>query len=242
MLYPDNEQDLEGGDADKGGQNNGSAGDQEQLVKLQQQVENLNKGVSSSRDEAKAAKAEADTLRAQIAALQSKIDTKPNGEEVELHPDDAKKLSAWARQQGLVSKDELEAERTRLQLESQKSLATAAIDEFIAKHPKYDNDDEWQKVQKEFTLYKTPTNITEYRKILNRIHKDISGDDDSEDTEAKIKAKQANNSRLKLGGGSQSSGAEAQTVEDLQKKYPSLSREQIEQRLADLKSLHAQKK
>lgn len=235
MLIQDVEKDLkDGGDADKKGGSDSDQSDKAQdLAKIQEQITNLNKGIATSREEARVAKAEADKLKEQLAQLQDK--NKPE-DEVELHPEDMKKLEAWAKKQGLVTQKELEAQKAQLVQESTRSMAQTAVDEFLAKHKEYDDDAKWQALQKEFALYKMPTTITEYRKILNRIHKDISGDDE-EEAEARAKAKQANTSRLKLGGGSQSSSPAEQTVEDLQKKYPHLSKEMIEQRLADLKAL-----
>lgn len=237
-MTQDTEKDLKA-ETSEGGADPKDQGDKAQdLTKIQEQIANLNKGIATSREEAKTAKAQAEALKKQLAEFQSKVEFEAEDEKVELHPDDVKKLDAWARKQGLVTKTELDAENQRKAAESHQSIAQTAIDEFIASHKEYDDDAKWKEVAAEFNqFYKAPTTLAGYRKILEKIHKDLGGTND-EDVEARAKAKIANNSRLSLGGGSQKASNSEQTVEDLHKKYPHLSREQIEARVAEIKSLY----
>lgn len=215
----------------------------ETIAKLHEQVDNLNKGIAATRDEAKAAKeaaAEATktaTLATQKLAEFEKLNQKKD-DGVSLTAEEEKKLEAYAKKHGLVGKADLEAERARVQGDQIKAYETQAVDEFLAKHPEYDADEKWKEVMTEFSLYRQPTTKTAYSALLERIHKDLSGVAEK-DAAAKARADIINRNKLGLGGKSQSgSEDEAEAELDLlTKKYPNLTRDQIIERLVELKKL-----
>lgn len=85
-------------------------------------------------------------------------------------------LPALAEELGFVKKDELEAT-------TYTEKADAEIQSFIKDHPEYApaNDPEgvlWNQLKSEYqTYYKPPANPSDYRKIFERIHKDLMGID-----------------------------------------------------------------
>lgn len=213
------------------------------VEELTQQIENLNKGIASYRDKSTAAEkaateatkvateAKAEVERIKKEAEDGKKDKK--GEST-LSPDDQKKLEAWAKDNGFVTKEELEQEKGRLFNESLKNIESQAIDEFVKTHPEYDDDGLWDKVKAEFAQYKQPTSITGYRQLLNKIHKELKG---SEDAAAKARASEETRKRLGLGGGSQGGASVDTTLSDLREKYPNLSEELIQARLEEITQL-----
>jgi len=222
----------------------GGEGENPSVEKLQQQVDNLNKGIATYRDDAQ--KSKADIVRItkessdKIVELEKKIqdisdnddDTK---EEVKLNPKDQEKLEAWAKKQGFVTKVDMEAQKAEITNASIKGVESQAIDEFLKTYPIYDKDEEWNKVKVQFELYKTPTSLTGYRQLLSKIHKELNpGDDGSARARAEIEKK----NRLGLGGGNQKGNDGDDTLESLQIKYPRLSKNQIETRLAELKAIY----
>lgn len=215
------------------------------FAKLQEQVGNLNKGIASYRDESKSLKEKNEELSRELESLKSKVEeTEEEGdEEVPLNPEDEKKLEAWAHKKGFVSQQELVAERQKLQLESIKSYENQAVSEFITKHPEYDTDESWQKVLSEFQMYRQPTSVDGYRKLLDRIHKDLSGGVSKarEEGRTREKIESSLKGRLSLGGGPQGGGGADEEIEKLSKRYPNLSREQIEERLSEIRSLQPKK-
>jgi hypothetical protein len=227
-------------------QNEGGDGGGEQptIEQLQEQIANLNKGIATYRGEVKTAKEAASQALATLEAFKEAAGKKKDddGNELEeLSADDRKKLEAWAKAQGFATKEEILEERQRIQGDTLKNIETQAIDEFLLKYPKYSEDEEWEKLKKEFSLYKQPNTIAEYRKILNRVHKDLNPSDD--DGKSAARAEIENRKRLNLGGRSQSTGDDGEmTIEKMQERYPRLSKEQIQGRLAEIKSLLPDKK
>lgn len=228
------------GGGEGGGEGQPDARD-EAMKKLSTQVENLTKGIASYRDEAQAATKVA--AEAKAALEEAKKEKKPA---VELDPKEEAKLKAWAEENGFVTKEALDAERVRIASENSKSVQTTAVAEFLEKHPEYDDDEKWKAVDAEFKLYKTPTSLPEFRNLLERIHKNLGGGSkDSDRAKAEAKAELIKRGRLNLGGGSQGGtegSANEADIDKLQARYPNLSREQIEQRLAEIKSLYPAKK
>lgn len=209
------------------------------IVKLQQQVENLNKGIAKYREESQKSSVEVANLKKQLEE-KSKSSTKAADDELELNAEDQKRLEAWAKKQGFVTKGEFEQERLRIQQESFSNIENQAVDEFLRQHPEYDKDEEWEKVKVLFSEYKTPTSLTQYRKLLAKIHSELNPKEDkgSDKARAEIETKR----RLGLGGGMQKRpSGDSQTIESLMEKYPSLSRDQIEAQLASIKSLYPKK-
>lgn len=212
------------------------------VEELSEQIQNLNKGIAGYRDTASkaeqraiAAEKLAGEAKAEADALKAKGD-KQEPEKVEkLSPDDQKRLEQWAQAQGFVTKEEMEKERNRLIGDSVRNIEAQAIEEFQKSHPEYKEDDKWELVKKEFGQYKQPTSITAYRNILNKIYKELSGNDEAI---AKERAKEETKKRLGLGGGSQrdADGSEM-TLEKLHERYPNLSMEQIESRLEEINKL-----
>lgn len=211
-----------------------------EVARLQEQVQNLNAGIASVREENKSIKNENTTLKNSLEDFKSKFTDK--GKDENLSPAEQKKFEKWAAAQGFATKQDLEEEKTAQMTEAAKQVQTTAVSEFLEKHPEYDNDDEWAKVQAEFALYKTPKDLTSYRKLLNRIHETLTGTDKNkarDKARAEIKGREA----LSRGGNSSASGAAADEtteaeIEKMSKKYPSLTREQILARLSEVRSLY----
>lgn len=214
-----------------------------QVAKLTENAENLNKGIGTYRDKATAAekvaeeaKKEVDTFKAEIERLKTEGSkgSKDEAKETKLAPEDQAKLEAWAKENGFVTKDELEIEKGKLFNESLRNVESQAIDEFIKSHPEYNTDEEWDKVKEQFALYKQPTSITAYRALLTKIHKELKG---GEEATAKARASEETRKRLGLGGGSQGGSETDTTLESLREKYPNLSTDQIQARLEEINSL-----
>lgn len=240
------EKDPKGGGAGEGGA--GGAGEpdarDEELGKLKTQVENLTKGIATYRDEAKTASAAAKEAQ-RVAEEAVKTAQKENKGKVDLDPKDESKFKAWANDQGFLTKEAMDAERVRLATESYKTTQNTAIAEFLEKHPEYDDDEKWKAVDEEFKLYKAPATLPEFKKLLERIHKDVSGDKGTSDrARAEARAELSRRNLLSKGGGHQGgAGAGDETdIDKLHAKYPNLSREQIENRMAEIKALYPAKK
>lgn len=231
--------------------NGGGNGDQkpvevtpEAFAKIQEQVENLNKGISSYREENKGLKTSNETLQKTLEELKTKLEFEADVEDdvVKLTPEEEKKFEALAKKKGLVSQTELTAERQKIQANTIKSFENQAVSEFLEKHPEYDTDENWQQILAEFQLYRTPADLEGFRKILSKIHKDFTGGSKEQDGRTKEKVENLNKGRLTLGGGHQGSGKDNDSeFENLHKKYPNLSREQIESRLTEIRSLYPKK-
>lgn len=212
------------------------------VEELSEQIQNLNKGIAKYRDdatdakrEALEAKSEATAAKEAADALKAKNDKKDDkADDVQLSPADQKKLEAWAKQQGFVTKEENNEEKARLFNESIKGIESQAIDEFVKSHPEYEDSEKWQKVVKEFGQYKQPQSITAYRQILNKIHKELAEDDKEQEG---TRAKQEKRKRLGLGGSNAKSDDSDGEFEKLREKYPHLSVEQIESRLIEINQL-----
>lgn len=222
-------------------------GEKPTVEKLQEQIENLNKGIATYRDESKESKAAIATKETEIEKLKKDLveakkaddDDSDKKKEVKLNPKDQEKLDSWAKEQGFVTKAEMETQKAEIYNASLKNIESQAIDEFLKSYPIYDKDEEWVKVKAQFELYKTPASLAGYRQLLNKIHKELNpGDDGSAKARAEIETRK----RLGLGGGSQKTSAGEETIETLQEKYPRLSRNQIETRMAEIKALYKSKK
>lgn len=217
--------------------------DPAEFGKLQTQVENLNKGIATYRDSANDYKSKYESLHKEVEDL--KKAKAPKEEKVALDPEDEKRLEAWAKSKGFVSKEEMDKERQNLQRDNIKQAETQAVQTFLEKFPEYDDDGKWTQIMSEFQLYRTPTTTDGYLKLLNKIKSGLEGDTGKarKDGEAKAKADMAAKSRLSLGGRSQQkSSQDDATVESLQEKYPNLSRDQIEAKLAEINDLYPEDK
>ena len=199
------------------------------IAKYRDDAQTANKSASEAKAEAKAAKEEADKIR---KAIEESKD--PDDKEVVLSPADQKKLDAWAKAQGFTTKAELDAQQSRIFNENLKSVETTAVNEFLEKHPELNKDEEWKKIGEQFALYKQPTSLTGYRQILNRMYKDVYGD---EDASAKARAAIETRKRLAMGGGNQKAEDQESQLDELHEKYPNLSREQISDRLKEINDL-----
>lgn len=226
--------------------NEGSSGEGAQpspeLVKLQTQIENLNKAIASTRGEAAAATKVAEDFKVKYETLQKSLEESKKSDTDELDEKELKKLEAFAKKSGLVTKDELEAQRAAEMQLSVKQAEDQAINEFLEANPEFNEDENWNKVKEEFKLYKQPTSISGYRQLLSKIRKDIKGVSTKEEGGNEVRAQLVKRDRLSLGGGSQKQGANEVTVEDLQKRYPNLSQAEIKARLDDINSLYSEKK
>lgn len=214
---------------------------------LQKQIENLNKGIAGYRDEAKLAKDEA--FNAKKEATDAKLKAEEalkktdKDEPVELNTDDQKKLEAWAKAQGFVTKQEMEEQKNQLFGETLKNIEGQALEEFLGSYPQFKDEEEFKKVKDQFALYKQPTTLSGYRTVLGKVVKDLGiGKDDEA---AKARAEMQARTRLALGGGSSKDdgGTDDETqIGEYMKKYPKLSREQIVDRLAEINELAASRK
>lgn len=207
------------------------------------QIDNLNKGIATYRDEAKTAKEEAKTAvetaktaQAAVEEFKKLLDKKDDG--IKLTATEEEKFAAFAKKNGLVSQADMDKARGETFAANLKEVENNAVAEFLEQHPEYDDDEKWKEVLSQFGLYKQPTSLPAYRALLNRIYKDLNPAD-SKDARAKARAEIITRGKLGLGGGSQKTGAdEAEAeVDEMLKKYPNLSREQIEARLAEVRSL-----
>ena len=218
---------------------------QEVVVKLQEQIENLNKGIASYRDEANSYKENYTKLQQDLEELKGSLKSEDEDDnKVNLNPEDEKRLEAWAKQKGFVSQNEFQAERQKIQQDSIKNVETQAVSQFLEKNPEYDNDEKWQEVLREFQLYRQPTSLDAYSKLLNRIHNDLSGGIRKAEEGGRVKEKIETHikGRLSLGGGHQGSPSDNdKDVDNLQKRYPNLSRDEIRTRLSELESLYPKK-
>jgi len=212
--------------------------------KTQEQIANLNKGISVLRDESQGWKRKAEELETKITSL-SPDEGGDDVTNVALDPEDEKKLEAWAKKKGMVTSDELKIEKAKIQADNQKNLEGQAVTEFLEKYPEFNNDENWNKVLAEFQLYKTPSNLTNYRQVLGKIYSDLTGNPvkAKEEGRAEARAELRTKSRLSLGGGGGAGGTDGEAnMETLQKRYPNLSKEQIEERLSEIKALFPEKK
>lgn len=222
--------------------NEGGQEENKGIEELKAQIENLNKGIAKYRDESKSLKEESDKqIKAIRDEYQAKIDSlskKDTKEEdlPDLSSEDQKRLEKWAKAQGFVTKSEFESKQVEMQRASLQSIETQVIDEFLEKYPEYKQDENWNKLKSEFGIYKQPQTIEEYRKLLNRVHVSLNPDD------SRARAELHSKNRLSLGGGSQKGNEPSDEMSKLQQKYPNLSKEQIENRLKEIKSLFPDKK
>lgn len=222
----------------------GGENDSPTIESLSAQIENLNKGIAKYRDdasnaskEAAAAKAEAKTALEEAARVKAAIEEakEPDDPEIKLSPSDQKKLESWAQGQGFVTKEEMDAERQRVFAESIKSIESQAVDEFLKSHPELNKDEEWKKIAEQFQIfYKQPSTLSGYRQILDKIYKEIYGE---EDTVSKARAAIETRKRLSLGGGNQKAGDEESLIDSYSERYPHLSREQISARVKEINEL-----
>lgn len=216
----------------------------ETVETLTAKLENLNQGIAKYRDdaqksstEAKLAREEAKAAKEEAARVKAAIEEAKGGddeEEPKLSPADQKKLDGWAKAQGFTTKAELEAQSQRLQVESIKAIENQAVEEFLKSHPDLNKDEEWKKIAEQFAIYKQPTTLTGYRQILAKVYKEVYG---NEDADARARAAIENRRRLALGGGNTKADDAESVIDDYAERYPHLSREQIESRLAEINQL-----
>ena len=205
------------------------------LSDISEKVSNLTKGIASYRAENKEIKGELATALETIKNL-----SKSGGDEIEITPEEEKKMEALLKKKGVVLHADLQKKDEEARAESLQTVEKKATDNFIKAHPEYDDDAKWQEIVTEFGLYKTPSTIEGFEKILEKVHRDLSGDTQRKKGKAEARAEDYNTKRLSLGGGSQSRNSNEDTddVDKLRKKYPNLSDEQILQTLQDINNLY----
>lgn len=202
---------------------------------LEQKQANLNQGIAKYRDDAQNANKRAEDLESKVTELESRFN---NTSTEKIDSDDAAMLESWARNKGFVTKEEISKLKQEQVVTNQKQVEEQAVNSFLKKYPQYNTNDNWEKIQKEFKeSFRPQQTIQGYSKILEKIHQLLSISDAEARGGNKVRAQLTNNSRLSLGGGNQSTPNEETTIDDLQKKYPSLSKEQISTRLNEIKSL-----
>jgi len=205
------------------------------VEELEKKQANLNQGIAKYRDEAQNANKRAVDLEGKVTELESRFNTAPTEK---IDSDDEAMLESWARQKGFVTKEEISKLKQEQVVTNQKQAETQAVNTFLKKYPQYNTNENWEKIQAEFKeSFRPQQSIQGYSKVLEKIHQLLSIPDAETRGANKVRAQLTNNSRLSLGGGTQSTSQDETTVEDLQKKYPSLSKEQISTRLSEIKSL-----
>jgi X-linked retinitis pigmentosa GTPase regulator len=127
-----------------------------------------------------------------------------------------KVLSAMAKKQGWVKKDEFQATTF-------KERAEDVLDSFLQEHPEYapENDKDnvlWGRFREEFSLYKEPSSPKDLKRILNKIHKEIYGIQ-SEDELKKVNAQKE---KIKVASHSGDSSKRGQSSSKESKIDPSL--------------------
>lgn len=236
---------------DEKGGGGGDGGKEPTTTELREQIENLNKGIAGYRDQANSSKEASEKAQADAKAAKDEVDrltkvieeaAKPDVDEKEvaLAPADQKKLEKWAKDNGFVTKAELDVEKAKLFQESLATIETQAVNEFLEAHPEYNKDENWAKVKEQFGVYKQPTTLVGYRQLLTRIHNELNKADEAV---ARARAQEEQKRRLGLGGGSQKDGGgDEDPIDAMQKKYPNLSRETIISRLEEINNLAQERK
>ncbi len=217
---------------DKGGENADTA-------KIQEQIKNLNEGLAKYRKESQTYQDEAKAAKAEKAELEKKLsDIEKAKNSNEISPEDKKKLEQAAKELGLVRKEELDADRKKVQEENFKQIEATAVTEFLEKYPDLNTDENWEKLKEQFLLYKTPNTLQGYRVILGKIRAELFGDEDEDESAVKVRAELQRKGRLSFGGGNQGGGGDAKaTIDAYSKKYPNLSKAQIENQLAEIEAI-----
>ena len=208
------------------------------IAELEEKQSNLNQGIAKYRDEAQIANQRAEELETKIAELEARFESASPKERVKIDEEDEALLEAWAREKGFVSKEDLERLKSEQLINTQKQIENQAVAEFLKQHPQYDNDENWAKVQKEFQeSFKPQSTVQGYLKVLEKIDKILSLPDAEKRGGDKVRAQMSTKGRLSLGGGVQRTPERENTIEDLQKRYPNLTKEQIAARLAEIDAL-----
>ncbi len=210
---------------------------------LEKKQSDLNKGIAKYRDDSQAATKQVGELTTKLQESEAALEEAKKAKKSSLDEGDRSTLDEYIEEKGLVTKVELDKVRTEQVTTSQQEVHNQSVTEFLEKHPQYNSDENWQKVQQEFGLYKQPANLQQYRAILEKVHQSLSIPDAEKRGGDKVRAEMSNKSRLSLGGGSQKalSPEEEETIENLQQKYPNLTKEQISERIKEIDSLNPKK-
>jgi len=214
----------------------------QKVAELEEKHANLNQGIAKYRDQAQEQSQRVKELEQKIAELEEKLN-EPS-EKIELADEDEAILESWAREKGFVTVDEINKLKEEQAIQAQLQAEQEAVEEFLKKYPQYDTDENWAKVKAEFERsFKPQATKKGFLEVLEKIHKLLSIPEIEKEGEARALAKLKNKGRLSLGGGSQGSVNEKrqETIDELQKKYPNLSKEQIEARLAEIDALYGDK-
>jgi len=217
---------------------------------IKEQIQNLNEGIAKYRRESNEDKSELKNINEKYGKLEELVssiiekgDKGNKDEDEQLTSEDQKKLMAWAKKEGLVTKKELNEERNEQSKLNAVELEKQAIGDYVSRFPDVDTDENWEKVKEQFALYKTPTNLKDYQVIFSKIHKELFDEDLEEVGANKARAEMHTKSRLSLGGGSQKvNSGDTNDVEALAERYPSLSKEQIKAQLAEINDIYPDEK
>jgi len=210
---------------------------QEQYNQVLKDKENLNRGIAKIR--------ESDTQKSQrIKELEEENAKLSQGSETPEGTDD-ERLQALLEKQGYVKKEELEKRDRDQAVKTADSIKQRAINSFLEANPEFNETENWTRLNNEFIQnYKDQPTEKDWTRILNKIKKDLTGDNSKEQgkVEAKIEAK--DNSRLTIGGGSQPSAKTDTKVESFIKNRPNLSasKEALKAQQAEIDKLYPEKK
>lgn len=230
------------GNGDGGEKTDDSEALKTELGKRDEQIENLTKGIAKYRDDAQKSDKKVEELNASIEELKKQI-SQSTGEDVELDPDDEAKLRAWAQKHGYMTKEDIDKMTQESAQVQQQNMQAQAVNEFLENNKEFDDDEMWEKFKTEFSLYRTPTTLDGYRKLMDRVKKSITGGEDIENARQRGQAEAKTKGRLSLGGGSQGKGGnDASEMEKLREKYPSLTDEQIKARMSEIEELYPEDK
>lgn len=133
-------------------------------------VQLLKRNLSASKEEALRFKAEKELLEKQLQSLKE-----PAKEEKPIYdftPEQVAAFMALAEKSGIAKKQDVEQVNQRIYNEK----AQDAITRFLGEFPEYnspgdvDSDERWKILQKEMAEYKTPTNPSDYYRLLKKTH------------------------------------------------------------------------
>lgn len=208
----------------------------EEITKLKEQTENLTKGIAKYRDESQESKQLLNETLEDNRNLHAKIEglsSGDNDEDIDLSPDDEKRLQAYMKKQGFMTKEELEIQKREDKQKTQKQIQEESLNRFLEKNPNLkDDDDAWKKFASEFKRYVAPTSADGYDKLFSEVKDKVMPKTEEEDN-TNTGAGTTEKKHLSFGGGSSPQKKDTK-IEDLKNKYPSLSKDQITERLSEI--------
>lgn len=213
--------------------------DKTKIEELTKKQGDLNQGIAKYRDDAQKSQEREKELGTKLAETETRLAESEKSKEKKIDEEDAAMLENWGKEKGFVTKEDLEKLKTEQTTGAQQELHNQAVTGFLKAHPQYNTDENWEEVKKEFSkFYKQPITLQGYQEVLEKVHQTLSIPDIVKQAGDKVRAEFTTKSRLSLGGGPQMTPEREATVDDLQKRYPNLSKEQIAMRLDEIDVLY----